>query len=542
MEKQADGCRLCLDPFAENISSIDDPILKEQMDKVFHFPISSVEGVSTTVCQNCKRTIEEFYQYSEKVRRNQEELGTRPESKPPIEELKVEIKLEVNDSSEDDDYANGDDCFDTDFLGEAEEPPPPKAARKRKRETQPRKKRGRKAKEREIEKEEEDDDEKDDELKDEDQTEDGEQDNEGDQEKKIKSENDKGSGKEKRIRVKSKEEMERENKRILEFYRMVCELCGEETADFHALHKHFRDNHDCRGYIRCCKRKLYKRGFLVQHMNLHTNPNAYQCELCNKNFKSKFNLGLHHMKIHGRAEDKPFKCDRCTQAFHKEYMLRNHMSSHEKVQCPQCERILSSKTALNVHIINMHSDVDRRMICDSCGQEFLNKLCFERHVKEHMGIEVVKKLQCHICQKWLMGERGLQKHLQYTHYEKQQTHICDICEQQYPNSRALQSHKRVVHIEERFECEFCGKKFKRAINLKEHRTIHTGEVLYACDICGVTMNSKANLYTHTKKNHPLEWAEKKLRAAEANIPKTHAPDGTEGGSTASTDGSQFATV
>ncbi|XP_053685529.1 transcription factor grauzone-like isoform X1 [Sabethes cyaneus] len=485
MESLKNGCRLCLDPIGDIIHSIENSEFKKQIDCVFSFPINIKHGYPSSICQNCSHQICDFYIYSEKVRLNQEKLEQIAESKSFLETFKVEPiekdepsevsldKIEPKDEPEED----CNEQSDGDIFAESYRLPVSRPRKKRKKEERPRRKRGEKPPvlEQDVVK---------------------------------------------RYNIKSKEQLEQEDKLINEFYRMVCELCGETASNFASLANHFRKIHSRTGYIRCCKRKLPKRYHLLQHMALHSNPSAFRCELCNKNYKHKVYLLLHQAKAHGSEEDRPFKCDRCKQSYVKEYLLRNHMISHEKVQCPQCNKLLANKAALSTHIINKHSDLDRRMICDTCGQEFLNKACFERHVKRHLGVEEVeRKYQCHICQKWLMGERGLQKHLQFTHYERDQTHICDICNQQYPNSRALWSHKRIVHIEEKFECEFCGKKFKRAINLKEHRTTHTGEVLYSCDICGATMNSNANLYTHTKKSHPLEWAEKRRKAAEANEPK-----------------------
>ncbi|XP_055626148.1 transcription factor grauzone-like [Toxorhynchites rutilus septentrionalis] len=484
-------CRLCLDPFAENVRSIDDPEFKQQIQQVFNFSIEPKDGYSSKVCQSCIYTISEFYKYSEKVRLNQQRIGGVSVADTFEVEVSFEnVKVELVEGVEQDSFDGGRTSVDTVKLesesdrGEgtssdsenSSETYVPPGRQLRKRPTGINRRRR----------------------------------HDVDQKPK------------KTTNTKSKEELERDDKLIHDFYQMVCDLCGDPAPSFVTLMSHFREIHNRSGYVVCCKKKLFRRSFLLHHITFHTNPSAFRCELCNKNYKNKAYLSQHQMKAHSSEEERPFKCTRCKQSYAKKCMLEAHMASHEKVQCPQCDRMLSNKGALSVHLIKMHSEIDRKMICDTCGQGFLNKVCFENHVMKHMGIEVTKKFQCPVCQKWLTGERGLQKHLRFTHNEMGGVHTCDVCQQQYPNSRALWSHKRVVHIVEKFECEFCGKKFKRAINLKEHRTIHTGEVLYACEFCGVTMNSKANLYTHTKKNHPEEWKEKKLKATEANIPTTQA--------------------
>ncbi|XP_065086556.1 transcription factor grauzone-like [Ochlerotatus camptorhynchus] len=496
MEDIPEECRLCLDPFAENVVTVENPELRDRMEKVFHFSIEIVEKLPSGVCQTCATLINEFYRYSENVRSNQGQLISRltRKSQPlPVEEIKVEPSLEFPEPDESikpkdesplpPPAEDGEENIDNlEVYADLYDPPRKRTRKKRKTASSRKKDRSTSS----------------------DADADGEKPNPKRQARKY--------------NVKTKEEHEKDEQLVSEFYRMVCDLCGDHLENFSSLDSHFRENHDRSGFVVCCNKKIFKRCLMVEHMKLHTDPSAYRCEICNKNYKNKVYLAMHQVKQHGREEDRPFKCDRCKQSFAKNYQLRAHMVAHEKVQCPQCDRMLASKMALSTHLSNMHSDKDRRMICDSCGKEFLNKTCFERHVKEHMGIEVHPMLECHICHKWLKGERCLQKHIRYTHYETEQTHVCDICQQNYPNSRALWSHKRAVHVEEKFECEFCGKRFKRAVNLKEHRTIHTGEVLYACEFCGATMNSNANLYTHVKKSHPVEYAEKRQLAACGNAP------------------------
>ncbi|XP_055603890.1 transcription factor grauzone-like [Uranotaenia lowii] len=495
-QNDANGCRLCLDVLGVTNDTIQNLSLQERLRKVFYFPVEPTEGLTDNVCNNCTNIIDEFYCYAEKVRQNQENLAfINFEALREIKAEPLEVKLTESqiDCTEEKDFkepkeeessaVSENDCKEENNIGEdlfavdvqddyssESDYQPPKKRKYTKRGTK-------------VPKEE-----------------------------KLKSEKKPAKTGPSNL---SKEEQEKEDRLIHEFYRMACDICDHLAEDYNALLAHFRLQHQVRGYLMCCQKKLIRWCHLREHMHLHNNPMGFLCEICNKSFKS---LRMHQLLKHARPEDLIYKCKICPQAFSKGCLLRAHESTHEKVQCPHCERMLANKVALAAHIHNKHSDIDRRLICDTCGQEFLNKQSFERHCQEHLGIEVVKKVQCHICQKWLKGERVLKNHIKFTHYEGDEANVCDICNQHYPNPRAVVIHKKAVHVEKKFECEFCGKKFKRASNLKEHRTIHTGERLYSCDYCGVSMNSKANLYTHVKKNHPMEWAEKKRLAAEANVP------------------------
>lgn len=479
------GCRLCLDPHAAGpIYSLDNPNIKQQLDTVFNFAIKTSLTAPSVICQLCSTTVSDFYHFSQTVRKNQERLerveDTGTLKTEPVEPEAVSIKVEPTEFVEAQigkpDEAVSDREFkeelseeDVDFSDEDDESYEPPAE---------------------------------------------EEDEAGETSSKRKGkESVKAPRKPRKRKARNsvtREQAEVDFKKINGFYKMSCEECVDvELEDYAKLDAHHKEVHNRKGYILCCQRKLDNRYKMLEHMYYHQNPKAFYCEACNKSFKGKNSLTIHMQAYHSREEDLLFKCDVCPQAFPLARMLRTHQLTHQKEPCPECGKILSSRSALRAHQKNMHSDIDRRMICDTCGQEFLNKVCFERHVKEHAGIEVLQKFQCHICQAWLRGERGLQFHLRYTHYDREKTHICEVCRKQYPTSRALLRHRQIVHVAEKFECEFCGAKFKQALNLKEHRTIHTGEVLYSCEYCDKSMNSRANFYVHIKKNHPLQWAMKK---------------------------------
>ncbi|XP_055625545.1 transcription factor grauzone-like [Toxorhynchites rutilus septentrionalis] len=478
-------CRLCLDPSEKSgCNSIKDLTMRSKLQTVFKFELPEKQSFPCEICQVCSSKVDEFHSFHETVRLNQDQLKATPVnvSVPQYVDIKQELSpcaasqndeslaSNASDSNEENDMIVEVGMLPTqedlkDELSESEEDEDRRPLRRKRKQRAAKLKTFAKMK----------------------------------QARKNDLHKDKN------------EKVSEDNKKIQEFFTISCEFCSEEFDSFDRLQKHTRKSHNSRGSLTCCNRVFYKKCKIIEHIDSHLNPNQFHCGLCNKSYSNKYYLDLHNLRKHCINEEKPYKCEKCGQGFPKEWLLKAHFNTHIQAECTICHKVLASASTLKIHMVNMHSG-DSKHICDTCGQEFRTKLGMERHIKQHMGINPIERIQCHICSKWVNGKPNLKIHVKTVHSEENQTVTCDVCNQIYPNIRALSSHKRRVHVEEKFECEFCGKKFKRSIYLKEHRASHTGQSLYSCDVCGMTTNSNANLYSHKKSKHPEEWLEARKKA------------------------------
>ncbi|KXJ75490.1 hypothetical protein RP20_CCG011608 [Aedes albopictus] len=561
-------CRLCLEALTEPKWSIEQPELREQLNQVFRFTVNPQSGFSSDICIVCLTMIEEFYMYSERVRCNQAKLIARLKDLPvhSIKSETLDEELEAkeecieefggNDECNDDNVDNADyTCIDEVFVQSltVEVKKEPQAKRRTrslqkltesndKGETNKEKRQKRTSvrkstNELKVEKEEAKGEIKatKEEIPEQSSTDEGnstENDGEYQPERKKqrtrrkKSDDSTVTKKQQKGETSSKEQRKQDDIRIQEFYEMVCDICGDKTKDMFSLRKHFRANHDMAAYIKCCNKKLMRRGTMVDHILIHVDPKMYRCEPCDKTFKGKRYLQEHMENVHGSIEERPFKCEKCDRYFAKESFLKTHISNHRKVHCSQCNQEFPNSRFLNEHLKTVHDNAHLTRVCDRCGKSFSGPSArsgLKQHIEGvHLKLGDKTKHQCPLCQKWLLGKRCLTVHMQL-HSEVGLPHICNICNQNYPHSRALTRHKRFVHGEQKYECEFCGKKFRKSVALKEHRATHTGEALYTCKICGSTTNSNASYYSHMKKQHPVEWAEQKLKAEEATRPATAEP-------------------
>ena len=101
--------------------------------------------------------------------------------------------------------------------------------------------------------------------------------------------------------------------------------------------------------------------------------NPQYCDRCDRNFASDAHFLTHCKKVHNEippqfADRKQFKCNTCHEIFFNKYYLDRHKEKHDpsaikkqniakkKVECPQCQKALTSNQKLKNHIKNMHGE------------------------------------------------------------------------------------------------------------------------------------------------------------------------------------------
>ncbi|XP_034106037.1 transcription factor grauzone [Drosophila albomicans] len=318
-------------------------------------------------------------------------------------------------------------------------------------------------------------------------------------------EEDSGSKASKRY-VDYKKSMVEIDEKIAQHMRLTCSICHEGQTTFLLLCKHMQQVHHRKGYAVCCNKKFYKRSFLTDHIDRHSNPEKFKCNLCGRTFADKQCLRNHELLKHQPEEEKTFICEHCPKRYTKQYLLDQHRIIHKErtVPCDLCDRRFPNFSMLCTHVKMVHGNYGT--MCDICAQVIRGQAAFQRHQLEHAGI-TEPKVQCDICGSWHKNKYSLKKHVS-RHNGNSVESTCNICGKVSPNRSAMLSHMRYVHTADRVHgCSVCNKKFKKAINLKEHMATHTGEVLYKCPHCPKTFNSNANQHSHRKKCHPKEFEE-----------------------------------
>lgn len=73
-----------------------------------------------------------------------------------------------------------------------------------------------------------------------------------------------------------KAKREEEDEQIRSICKLVCAICSKQFSTFNDLTRHYQTKHQTKGFVTCCERKIKTRSRLVEHIECHNNPNAYQ--------------------------------------------------------------------------------------------------------------------------------------------------------------------------------------------------------------------------------------------------------------------------
>lgn len=82
----------------------------------------------------------------------------------------------------------------------------------------------------------------------------------------------------KKISVTTASVLDENNKRLLSYVQMKCDVCSDDRAfdSFAEIQTHFLEIHQQSPYIICCNRKFRRIGRVLQHCTWHDNPEAFK--------------------------------------------------------------------------------------------------------------------------------------------------------------------------------------------------------------------------------------------------------------------------
>ena len=217
--------------------------------------------------------------------------------------------------------------------------------------------------------------------------------------------------------------IEDEEKKVIK-HKTRCSICREIFANKAVLEEH-----------------QIETGHIVQ----------YDCDLCDKKFKTKGTVQTHKARIHSTVM--PFKCSKCEKRFKDQGSCRRHEAND------------------SVHIRMENAKLNPSLICNICGKEYerSRRWCLDQHLLTHLSN---KKFSC------------------------------DNCGQFYRQKAYLQTHMQVCLDSKGESCEECNEKCNTKIELLNHkRNHHSQDKPNVCRICSVSFGSYSSYMAHGRNVH-----------------------------------------
>ncbi|CAH2062201.1 unnamed protein product, partial [Iphiclides podalirius] len=232
---------------------------------------------------------------------------------------------------------------------------------------------------------------------------------------------------------------------------LECRRCGSKMADVGAMRDHLSQEHGTTVHVEC-----------IADYKVDGSP--YVCHVCGDQFHV-FRTLTTHLNVH-RAN---CICDVCGRPFLNGKRLAVHRRSHQtgSYPCPECGKVLPTKTSRSNHVESAHSK---------------------------------RALRCHVCGEPMRHYNARIKHMSEAH---QITHVfrCTVCGREYNVRHYLATHMRQAHGAKDKKCELCGAAFVTGHGLKKHMRRHTGDRPFQCPVCRKAYARGSTLKEHMRAHH-----------------------------------------
>lgn len=217
-----------------------------------------------------------------------------------------------------------------------------------------------------------------------------------------------------------------------------CIACPETYTNLKELQAHFRQQHPKeKFYVQCCNLKLPVPTRFREHLIIHSNPDAFKCQLCGRTYSLKSGLIGHMALRHPEAvEPKIYSCKKCCKSYDSARRLSFHVKVTHAERIPQKRQRLRRRQRKAANT----PDGPGAFTCTECGKQFDKSRSFNQHQWYSHRLE--PKHTCITCGKSFKLKYDLRKHVAiHTGYS------CAFCPLTFTNIAELHTHRNTNHLD-----------------------------------------------------------------------------------------------
>ena len=147
-------------------------------------------------------------------------------------------------------------------------------------------------------------------------------------------------------------------------------------------------------------------------------------------------------------------------------------------------------------LIEAKNEMKKKYFCESCGKQFTNKPCLNKHKRSSHG----EKFVCPICSKSTVhGAKRLHMRLHLPEEERLKFY-CSKCEYKTTNKGHLKEHFQSKHEGLKYFCKLCNAEYNYEGGRRNHiQRVHKGK-RWKCEICDHSTTQAHHLKAHMKKH------------------------------------------
>lgn len=330
-----------------------------------------------------------------------------------------------------------------------------------------------------------------------------------------------------------------------------CQICDTHYRSEHHLSCHYaykhrrktikeRVNDQPRMIFQCvlCPHIFDEDNDRILHeQTFHQNKvsNLYDCSHCNSSFNDCSTLKQHISSQHAEIDIDPvpiqnlssrkYECEICKKAFKVKYQYEHHMLTHGYNACDSVNSF--GMLAPNIVIVpeltstftdavtndaqeDDATDEPESYPCVLCNKSFASTDKLQSHgyymhnprrkTPRSQKFQIETEFYCKICKKNYKSHRDLQSHIQYKHKKSTREVIfkCRVCSVKYDKRAERNQHEINEHQNSEtklWNCSACQKTYSTIELLSCHMSTHTGRYVI-CEQCGKSFTGKRYLLAH----------------------------------------------